>query len=156
MDSVKWLERIVVSKSPLPRNEQEYVELRSTSLKGLDRRSLPRILVKSVIVSPTKRSVVYRGLTPIRGLAWSGEGEISNVEISADGGAHWRNAKRPPSRGYEWISWQATIELNKRGIVELICRASDAQGHTQPDQRDPTRLDGYGQNWYHRVQVVVV
>jgi DMSO/TMAO reductase YedYZ molybdopterin-dependent catalytic subunit len=156
MDSVKWLDRLVVSKTPLAGNQNEYVELRSTSLGGLERRPLPRIQVKSLIVSPASRSVVHRGNIEVKGLAWSGEGEISNVEISTDGGTHWRRAVSASGSGYEWISWQASVELSRRGVVELVCRATDQRGHSQPEQSDPERLDGYTQHWYHRVKVLVV
>src|SRR5437762_6006676 len=156
MDSVKWLERIVVSRTALAGNENEYVEMRRTSLRGVDRRPLPRIQVKSVIVSPAGRSVVHRGWVQVRGLAWSGEGDISKVEVSADGGTHWGEATSSLRSRYEWASWRASVELSQPGVVELICRASDTRGHSQPDQRDPGRLDGYGQTWYHRVRVIVV
>ena len=156
MDSVKWLERIVVSRTALAGNENEYVEMRRTSLRGVDRRPLPRIQVKSVIVSPAGRSVVHRGWVHVRGLAWSGEGDISKVEVSADGGTHWGEATLSLRSRYEWASWRASVELSQPGVVELICRATDTRGHSQPDQRDPGRLDGYGQTWYHRVRVVVV
>jgi DMSO/TMAO reductase YedYZ molybdopterin-dependent catalytic subunit len=156
MDSVKWLERIVVSTTMLPGNENEYVELRSTAQGGLDRRPLPRIQVKSVIASPASRTVAHRGQVQLRGLAWSGEGGISKVEVSADGGTDWRDATLTSRSRYEWVWWQASIELRQPGVAQLVCRATDAQGHAQPGERDPGRLDGYGQNWCHRVQIVVV
>ncbi len=109
-----------------------------------------------MIVSPAGRSVVHRGWVHVRGLAWSGEGDISKVEVSADGGTHWGEPTLSLRSRYEWASWRASVELSQRGVVELICRATDTRGHSQPDQRDPGRLDGYGQNWYHRVRVVVV
>jgi DMSO/TMAO reductase YedYZ molybdopterin-dependent catalytic subunit len=156
MDSVKWLEQIFVSSIPLAGNENEYMELRSVLPGKADRRALPQIQVKSVITSPAKRSVVQRGSIQVRGLAWSGQGEISKVEISADGGTNWSDASLSPGDSYEWALWRASVELSQPGVVELVCRASDAAGHTQPGRRDPGRLDGYVENWYHRVPVVVV
>jgi len=46
--------------------------------------------------------------------------------------------------------------LTQRGAVELVARAKDTKGMTQPPERDSTRLDGYTNNWYHRVRCVVV
>jgi DMSO/TMAO reductase YedYZ molybdopterin-dependent catalytic subunit len=156
MDSVKWLERILVSLSPLPNKGNEYLEVRSTNSGDLTRQPLPRIEVKSVITSPAGQAVVRRGNVQLRGLAWSGEGGISKVEVSNDGGAHWREATLSPGDRYEWAMWQTTVELSQPGAAEIVCRATDSEGHTQPKQRDADRLDGYGNNWYHRVHVVVV
>src|SRR5215469_11029127 len=77
MDSVKWLERIVVSSTPLPNNENEYVEMRPATPTGVARRPLPHVQVKSIITSPADRSVVRRGSVEVQGLAWGGEGYMS-------------------------------------------------------------------------------
>ena len=156
MDSVKWLERVLVSETPLASNENEYVEVRPTSPGGIVRQPLPRVQVKSVITDPASRSVVHRGSVEVRGLAWCGGGKVSKVEISSDGGAHWSDAAISPGSRYEWVLWRATVKLSQPGAVELVCRAKDAEGQTQPELRETGRLDEYGQNSYHRVQVVVV
>ena len=157
MDSVKWLERIVVSSMPLANNENEYVEMRPGTPVGVVRRPLPRLQIKSIITSPANRSVVPRGSVEVRGLAWCGEGEISKVEVTGNLGTSWHVADVSPGKSrYEWALWRGSVELSRLGSAELGCRATDTQGHTQPEQREPERLDGYGQNWYHRVEVVVV
>ena len=156
MDSVKWLERIVVSPAPLASDENEYVEMRPATPAGIARQPLPRVQVKSVITSPPGRSLVHRGAVEIRGLAWSGTGSISKIELATDGGRNWHDVDFSPGGRYEWVSWRASVELSQPGTAELTCRATDTQGKTQPAQRDAERLDGYGQNWYHRVQLLVV
>ena len=156
MDSVKWLHRIIVSATPLANHESEYVEMRLGAPVGVVRRPLPRVQVKSVITSPTDRSVVPRGGIEVRGLAWSGESSISKVQLSTDEGTNWRDADMSPGSRYEWVLWRASLELSRLGGTELVCRATDSNGHTQPERRTAERLDGYGQNWYHRVQVAVV
>jgi DMSO/TMAO reductase YedYZ molybdopterin-dependent catalytic subunit len=166
VDSVKWLERIVVSKIPLPSNgtsasypltrPDDYLELRTTASGEPDRQPLRRVQVKSVIVYPTSQGVVHCGSIQIRGLAWSGEGSIFKVEISSDSGAHWRSATLDPGSRYEWVLWQASLEISQPGVLELVCRATDVRGYTQPEQRGTGRLDDYENNWYHRVRVIVV
>jgi DMSO/TMAO reductase YedYZ molybdopterin-dependent catalytic subunit len=155
MDSVKWLDRISVSKTPLPSEGNAYFEIRRGSLGELDRRPLPRIQVKSVIVHPADGAVLRRRAIEIRGLAWSGEGRISLVEVSGDGGKTWRGTTLDKSRDYEWTLWKGTMELTERGALQFECRAKDGQGFAQPAQRDPQRIDGYVNNWYHRVRCVV-
>ena len=100
---------------------------------------------------------VRGGSVEVRGLAWSGDGNISKVEYSSVGGTIWHDADLSPGKSHdEWVLWRGPLELSHLGPADLVCRATDTQGHTQPERRDTERLDGYGQNWYHRVQVVVV
>ena len=156
MDSVKWLERIVVAAAPLPPEGGAYQEARQTPSGEVDRQLLPRVQIKSVIVDPRQGAVLRRGNADIRGLAWSGAGKIDSVEVSPDGGSTWRIASLDSGADLEWVIWKASLELTQPGAVELVARAKDAQGHVQPAERDPARLDAYANNWYHRVRCVVV
>lgn len=156
MDSVKWLERIVVAAAPLPPEGGTYQQTRQTLSGEVDRQPLPRIQVKSVIVDPGEGAVLQRGRADVRGLAWSGAGKIDSVEVSADAGNAWRTARLDSGADLEWVVWKASLELTRAGAVELVVRAKDAQGRVQPPGRDPARLDGYANNWYHRVRCVVV
>jgi DMSO/TMAO reductase YedYZ molybdopterin-dependent catalytic subunit len=155
MDSVKWLERIVVSKSPLPPQGNAYLALVQGTSGKTERRTLPRVQVKSVIVDPLDRSVLPRRKIEIRGLAWSGEGGITTVEVSENGGKSWRQGHVDGPAGFEWTVWNVTLEPTQPGVIEFVCRATDDKGNVQPAQRDPGRLDGYANNWYHRVRCVV-
>jgi len=156
MDSVKWLERIVLAREPLPPEGGIYQQTRRTPNGELERKPLPRLQVKSVIVDPLPGTVLRRGRAEIHGLAWSGTGRIVSVEVSADGGVAWRLATLDSGTDFEWTIWKASLELTQRGAVELVARAKDTKGMTQPPERDSTRLDGYTNNWYHRVRCVVV
>ena len=156
MDSVKWLQGIVVAAAPLPAEGGTYQLTRQTLSGELDRQMLPRVQVKSVIVDPEEGAVLRRGRAEIRGLAWSGAGKIDSVEVSADAGSTWRTATLDSGTDLEWALWKASVELTRPGAVELVARAKDAQGHVQPAEHDPARLDGYANNWYHRVRCVVV
>jgi DMSO/TMAO reductase YedYZ molybdopterin-dependent catalytic subunit len=156
MDSVKWLERIVATRDPLPPVGNTYQEIRRTPSGELERQPLPRLPVKSVIIDPLTGAVLRRGAVEIRGLAWSGTGKIASVEVSADGGHTWHGAELQPGRDFEWWLWNTTLEFAQPRAVELVARARDAEGSQQPAERDPSRLDGYANNWYHRVRCVVV
>ena len=96
MDSVKWLDRIVISARALPNAESEYVEMRPATPIGIARRPLPRMQVKSIITFPVDRSVAHPGKVEIRGLAWTGAGTISKVELSTDGGTNWQDVGFSP------------------------------------------------------------
>ena len=156
MDSVKWVDRMVVSTAPLLTDNNEYMQLRTSASGKPDWQPLRRVQIKSVIVYPADRRVLKRGNIEVRGLAWSGEGAVSRVEISNDGGINWRNGTVDVGGQYEWAPWHASLELNQPGVVDLVCRATDVKAHTQAKNRDQGRLDGYENNQYHRVRVVVV
>jgi len=156
MDSVKWLDRVVVATTPLATNEDAYMEVATTPSGAVERKPLPRMLVKSVITHPADGSVLSRGTTEVRGLAWSGAGGISVVEVSGDAGATWRTTSLDRASRYEWTLWRSPWEFTQRGPAEFVCKATDETGATQPQQRDPKRLDGYTNNWLHRVRCVVV
>jgi sulfane dehydrogenase subunit SoxC len=90
--------------------------------------------VKSVITSPSPQKPVSHGPGPlvISGLAWSGNGRIKRVDVSADGGRNWRTARLDgPSlskalhRFYLDLDWDGSELL-------LQSRAMDEAGFVQP------------------------
>jgi len=155
MDSVKWLARMVLARDPLPPEGNTYLKLQRGASGQIEREALPRLPVKSVITGPLPGAVLRRGPVAIQGLAWSGAGKITSVEVSADGGSGWQKAELLPGRDFEWCLWNASVNLSQRGAVELVARARDPEG-SQPMERDPSRLDGYANNGCHRVRCVVV
>ncbi len=156
-DSVKWLERILLAPTPLPPDGDTYLEVWQGPAGSLQRKPLPRVLVNSVIISPAEGAVLRAGRILIRGLAWSGNGTIQDVQASADGGKTWRPAKIDIAQSpYDWVLWQTEMEILQRGPVELVSRATDAAGNTQPPNRDSRRVDYYGNNTWSRVRCVVV
>jgi DMSO/TMAO reductase YedYZ molybdopterin-dependent catalytic subunit len=156
MDSVKWLERVVLASTPLPPVGNTYLQLIGSPSGKFIRRALPRVQVKSLIISPKPGSVLPIGQVELRGVAWSGTGRIRTVEASADGGKSWRSAGVDPGGRYGWALWRASFKLTQRGVVEFACRATDVTGATQPAKRHPSRLDGYAFNLIERVRCVVV
>ena len=156
MDSVKWLQRIVVAATPLPPEGGTYLQTRQMPSGELDRQPLPRVQVKSVITDPQQGAVLRRGRAEIRGLAWSGAGKLDSVEVSADAGSTWQTATLDAGADLGWAAWKASLELTQPGAVEFVARAKDALGQVQPALRDSARLDGYTNYWYHRVRCVVV
>ncbi|MGA2074257.1 MAG: molybdopterin-dependent oxidoreductase, partial [Terriglobia bacterium] len=156
MDSVKWLERIVVAAAPLPSEGGIYQQSRQTSSGEIEREPLPRVRVKSAILNPRPGSVLRKGKTELRGVAWTGAGTIASVEVSADAGRAWQSASLISAGALEWVIWKTSVELTEAGIVEFVSRAKDTTGQAQPVERDTSRLDGYANNWYHRVRCTVV
>ena len=62
---------------------------------------------------------------------------VTRVEVSVDGGATWADADgRADRTAYAWARWRWTVAGDAPGLHELVVRATDATGPTQPvDQR---------------------
>jgi DMSO/TMAO reductase YedYZ molybdopterin-dependent catalytic subunit len=70
----------------------------------------------------------------LTGRSWSGAGRITKVSVSLDGGESWRPAMLD-RRGREdqgWTQWSVRWGDPRPGRHELLARASDEHGRTQP------------------------
>src|SRR5271170_4982023 len=91
--SVKWLRRIKVGDEPWFSREEtsKYTELMPD---GTARGFTWVNDAKSVITFPCpEKPVTAPGLYEIRGLAWSGQGKVKQVDVSLDGGVNWTTAQ---------------------------------------------------------------
>ena len=130
---VKWLRRIEVTDAPVESRE-ETSKYTDTLADGTSRKWTWAMDAKSVITAPSPQAPVPHGAGPlvITGLAWSGRGAITRVDVSTDGGASWQTArlaqKGTPmalSRFYLDVQWDGTEML-------LQSRAMDDTGYVQP------------------------
>jgi DMSO/TMAO reductase YedYZ molybdopterin-dependent catalytic subunit len=153
MDSVKWLQRLVVmnaqdqGQSPFRQSGMHRLYNRVTSVKGDTQITrLSSIQVKSVVAWPSDRLKLPAGRHLLWGFAWSGTNAIRTVTLTTDGGKAWKPAKLEPQSGpYSWVRWTYTWNATP-GDYTLMSRASDAAGHLQPIERDPARKDAYELN----------
>ena len=90
--------------------------------------------VKSVITEPRDEdSPLAQGQNQIRGLAWSGEGAISTVEVSVDGGKTWALAHvEEPREKWLWVRWSYLWDVSRPGIYTIMARATDEKFRAQP------------------------
>ncbi len=141
--SVKWITRIVVSKTRFLGYFQSIDYSYWDRTNGIAKmQPITLIQVKSIIANPAPGEVLPSGKTvTIQGAAWSGESEVAQVEVSVDGGKQWHPAKLldQPTKT-SWRRWQWDWETpDKPGRVKLLCRAKDAAGNEQPTERDEDR-----------------
>lgn len=156
MDSVKWLERIILSREPPSVSSDTYLQLWRSSPGKVQKKPLPRIRVKSVITSPENGAIIHSGILHVQGLAWTGSGRIASVEVSDDGGLDWAAATlENAGELYDWTTWRCSLDMRRAGPAELICRATDTRGNSQPAHWDPRRIDFFGYNVWDRVRCVV-
>lgn len=160
MTSVKWLDRITVLEEPFDGYQmQQSYRLRHE--EGDEGEPLSRIQVRALMVAPgipeflSRARIVPAGDCLLRGRAWSGEGAVTSVEVSTDGGESWEAAELDEAALGPWawrgwtFSWRA-----EPGEHELCCRAHDEAGNVQPLE-PPWNLGGYANNAVQRVAVVV-
>ncbi|WP_305987304.1 sulfite oxidase [Roseibium sp. MMSF_3544] len=111
---------------------------------------IERMPVKSLITFPANGA--SSGLeTEIRGHAWSGDREVSKLEISTDFGTSWQKAEldKPVNAG-AWQNWRTTVTFPQAGYYEVWARATDSEGAMQPFAID-WNPKGYLNNTMHRV-----
>jgi DMSO/TMAO reductase YedYZ molybdopterin-dependent catalytic subunit len=158
MASVKWLTRIEALATPFD-GFQQVAGYHYRSEPDGPRTPITHMRVKSLLVPPgipdwyTRRRLVDAGPVTLVGRAWSGDGvPVAKVEVGIDGA--WRPAELDPPQGrFAWRGWRSVWNAEP-GEHELSCRATDANGETQPLE---TRWDagGFGNNAVHRVRVKV-
>ena len=152
--SMKWLERIMLLTEEFNGfyMKSNYTAPRADNEKEIY--SLQSLEVKSVIVSPAEGAKLRAGRTTVWGWAWSGEGELTGIDVSTDGGQSWSPGTFTGRWDrYSWRKWEAEWDA-KPGAHTVMARASDSLGRIQPTSRAFNRL-GYRWNVIHAVKVDV-
>jgi len=146
---VKWLRRIELRDTPVEAREEtsKYSDLLGD---GRARKWSWAMDAKSVITAPSPQMPVGHGAGPmvITGLAWSGRGAISKVDVTLDGGRSWQQARlaggcdsKALTRFYLDIRWDGQEML-------LQSRATDETGYVQPS-KDALRALRGERSFYH-------
>jgi DMSO/TMAO reductase YedYZ molybdopterin-dependent catalytic subunit len=91
-----------------------------------------RFPVNSFFTSPVTGDTVPAGPVTLTGVAYAGETGISKVDVSVDGGKTWSEATFTMlGNAFAWYQWRKTVTLAS-GAYQVVCRATDWQGRTQP------------------------
>lgn len=103
---------------------------------------------KSVITFPSGGQRIQPGFVEIRGLAWSGRGRITEVEVSVDGGRIWQQAVLqdpvlPKCHTRFHLPWR----WNGDDVI-LQSRSVDETGYRQPDRTNLVAVRGVN-SFYH-------
>ncbi len=154
MASVKWLTRISLIDHPYEGFFQKERYVLDTGHGPPE--PLARMLVKSLFSRP-RHGQVFERCAPLEvaGLAWSGAGEIADVEISDDFGETWTCANLDGLfHDYTWRQWTAVWTPPCAGHHTLMARARDENGDAQPMKNRWNRL-GYAVNGVQSVCVNV-
>ena len=131
--NVKYLKHIKVVDQPYNTwNESMNHSVSRNDLGGKARWYHFEWAPKSLITRPSAGMEMRKGYVQITGLAWSGAGRISRVEVSTDGGKNWKDAKiqgpvhtKAHTRfTYDW-AWDG-----QEAIIQSRC--TDETGDVQP------------------------
>lgn len=130
---VKWLRRVEVTDEPV-QSREETSKYTDTLADGTSRKWTWVMDAKSVITSPSPQMPIRHGKGPlvITGLAWSGRGAITQVDVSIDGGKSWAVA-RLAEPGVAMALTRFYLDLDWDGSEMLLqSRAHDETGYVQP------------------------
>ena len=153
MASVKWLSSIRVIDHEFRGffQSDRYVMHND----GSEPIPLSHIKVKSHINQPEHGEDLPLGPYMIHGVAWSGSGRVSSVEVSDDGGETWIPAAFDgPDHRYAWRQWRLRWTPPSAGHYTLMASSRDDMGNCQPSEPLWNSL-GYAVNGVMRVCVDV-
>ncbi len=154
--NTKWLKRLEFSDKPWHSKEEtsKYTMLQKSG-KAIQYFWVNE--VNSVVTSPCPEKpwteLKIGDMVEIEGLAWSGQGTITGVDITFDGGNNWVEAKLkglvlPKS----WTRFSYITKWDGKPLL-LASRATDDSGNIQPTIDEETSVIGV-ESVYHRNAIV--
>lgn len=146
--SVKWLNQIKLTREPAQFRDETSKYTDTLPNRSSYQFSFP-MGTKSLITSPSGQMSLGRpGIYQLTGIAWSGSGSISRVEVSADGGQTWADSAIQGIQLEKALTrFSIPWEWNG-GPAILQSRATDSQGNVQPT-RDATLSERGTISFYH-------
>jgi DMSO/TMAO reductase YedYZ molybdopterin-dependent catalytic subunit len=158
MTSVKWLRRITAVAEPFAGFQQDIYRIRSD--EDDDGTPVTRIQPRALMIPPgfpeffTRDRVLDAGPCRLEGRAWSGHASIDRVEVSTDGGRQWHDAHLGPlPEPFAWRAWAYDWDAAP-GEHELLARATDGLGITQPLDQPWNQL-GFANTMVQRIPITV-
>ena len=150
---VKWLRRLEFAQEPWYCKEEtsKYTDLKPT---GKAIQHFYANEVNSTVVSPSPEipwtDLPDGSVVEIEGLAWSGMGTITGVDLSFDGGRNYVEAQlKGQVLPKSWTRWSYMHTYKKGEKLLLTSRAMDDAGYIQPTIDQETSIMGV-EAVYHR------
>ena len=153
--NVKWLRRIKVVDQPyMTKMETILHSYLRPDLNGKAVWFLFEMPPKSVITRPSGgQQMSGRGYYEITGLAWSGGGAITRVEVSTDGGRSWKDAQlqEPVHRK---AHTRFRLDWNWDGEEAMLqSRCTDERGDVQPALEELSKRWGASEEYWKSTSV---
>ncbi len=114
--------------------------------------------VKSLITFPKSGATIKLNQTlPIRGHAWAGAKQVTEMHYSIDFGSTWQPCTiNAPKNRFAWQHFTANVRFPETGYYEVWARATDSDNIAQPMLLPGWNPKGYLNNACHRIAVKVV
>lgn len=147
--NIKWLRRLEISDSPFMTRE-ETAGNSDPMADGLTRQFTFVMEAKSVITFPSgEMQLPGPGFYNITGLAWSGRGKVSRVEVSVNGGKTWEVAVlQPPVLSMCTTRFQYSWRWDGAPAI-LQSRCIDETGYIQPTLKQLTAIRGIASHYHN-------
>jgi sulfane dehydrogenase subunit SoxC len=147
--NVKWLRRLKVMDQPAMSREEtsKYTDLMPD---GTARQFTFDMEPKSLITRPSGGDTLAgAGFYEVTGIAWTGRGTITRVEISIDGGTTWEEAALQSPvlpRAHTRFRWPWRWDGRE---TMLASRCTDDTGYTQPWLADLIKIRGVNSQYHN-------
>ncbi len=148
--SIKWLRRIELSDRAFQTRE-ETSKYTDPLQEGMVRQFSFVMDARSIITFPAYPVTLEPGWIEIQGLAWTGRGRITAVDISTDNGKSWTTAElQEPVLPKAHTRFRHLWKWNGKP-TSILSRARDETGYVQPtrQQLDAARGTPTGPFAYH-------
>ena len=147
--NVKWLRRLKVGDQPFMTRE-ETSKYTDPLPEGDARQFTFAMEAKSTITRPSGGlRIPEPGFWEISGIAWSGRGRITRVEVSVDGGRSWANAAlQEPVLPISHTRFRFPWTWDGAEAV-LQSRATDETGYVQPSRDELVAVRGTGSIYHY-------
>lgn len=146
--NVKWLRRLKMGAAPFMTRWEtsKYTDLLPD---GIAYQFSLVMEAKSVITSPSGRQEIHPGFREIQGLAWSGRGRITTVEVSVDAGRTWQAARlQEPILPKCHTRFRFPWTWNGRETI-IQSRCTDETGYSQPSRKALIEVRGIHSSYHY-------
>ncbi len=158
----KWVRRIVVSRDEAPGFYMQtgYRMPRSPVPPGSAPSSVPMdpvtwMNVKSLITAPDRGAILPAGRVEVRGVAWTGRGHVTRVDVRIGPGDSWEAATLlDDAVPGAWRRWRLSWQPAGPGRFVIAARATDSMDQVQPEQ-PAWNKSGYLWNGFDTVECEV-
>lgn len=144
---IKWLRRIELVDQP-NMSKDETSKYTDPLPNGTARMFSFVMDAKSIITHPAHPDRIARGWQEISGIAWSGRGRVTRVDVSVNGGRDWMRAELqepvlPKAHTRFHMMWEWT-----GGAATILSRATDETGYVQPTRATFVATRGPGTDYH--------
>lgn len=115
----------------------------------------PPMAIDTTIFFPKDGFRIKKGEPLMMGGAAFGGERVARVDVTADGGKTWQQAKivQQMDQDNVWVFWKASLQFANKGSYTIQVKATDINGNEQP-RKDSDKYDGA--NSWAKVAVKVV